>query len=168
MNIKPKTIIFLICISNCLFGQQDNSPTRLGLKNFLSGDLTESVKYFSQAIKQDSLEYENFYFRGLTRAYLSDTANCITDFFKAIDLKAKHPHIQKDTVVNSWLNSKPVRNSRICAQSLDHQSDLFFQAWLGTWLMLTDENKGESCKNFKQAEQGGLRQIKTYRSKYCR
>jgi hypothetical protein len=166
MDTKFRAIVILICLSHLLPGQKTPSLTHLGLSKFISGDFDESIKFYSLAIQQDSTAYENFYFRGLTRAYLSDTSNCIADFINAIDLKKSHPHIQTDTLLNGALTSRPSRSSRVCSLSLDNQSDFFFQVWLATWLMLTD-NKTDACKIFKQAEQGGIRQLKTYRHKYC-
>jgi|GEM_PF-5055213 len=168
MDIKSKTFILLICLCNFLSGQETSNSTYLGFQKLLAGDYEASVKFYSQAIQQDSTAFENYYLRAYTRAWSSDTSNCISDFFKAIDMKRKFPRIPTDTTINKLISTKPSRASRICSRSLDHESEEFFKVWLGTWLMLMDTDKNEACKNFKQADKDGLRQLKPYRLKYCK
>jgi hypothetical protein len=81
MSIFAKTSVFLICLTNVMMGQEAESPAYLGVKNILLGNFSESVNSLSAAIKLDSAGFENYYFRGVARAWLSDTVNCIADFF---------------------------------------------------------------------------------------
>lgn len=166
---KPFGLILLLTFFNHPFAkaQSANETAFLGLKNILSGNFDTSVNVFSKAIRSDSLNWENYYFRGIARTYLADTVNCLSDFFKAVDLKKKHPRQQTDSIIISWLSAKPVVSRNFCSMGLSNTSHNFFQIWLGSWLLLNQADPKEACDAFTNAKQDGIWQLRPYLLKHC-
>ncbi len=162
-------ILFLvICHVQFAHAQTQEMPVYEGVKNILAGNPDKSVSEFSKAIGKDSLNWENYYFRGIARAHLHDTVNCINDFFKAFILKKKQPKPQTDTIINIWLSLKPTPSHEICSPSLSNKSYAFFEIWLGFWILLNETNQEGACESFKHARDKGIQQIEPYFLKLCK
>jgi hypothetical protein len=169
MDIKTRTSLLLIFLFQFSHGQIDN-PTHSGVISFfLEGNPDKAFKLFSDAILRDSTAYENYYLRGVTRMYLNDTANCLSDLSKSIYLKQKFKRTITDTLTNAALFTKPPFKKNFCQNDITaFLPRCFFHLWVGTCLILSDGKKQEICEALDTAEKEGLRQVNAIRPKHCK
>ena len=148
--MKQLFYIIIIIINKDLFSQE-KSFGQIAISKFLSENIDEAEFYSSKAIQDDSLNYTNFYIRGVLRLYLNDTINAISDFDNAIRLKKHNGYLGNDSLINFKISGKPKRSNRICGP--DRLPFDLHEIMLGSWLALSEEaNNLEACKTFKTIE----------------
>lgn len=71
----------------------ENQFLQMGKTKLSSGEFTDALKYFDQAINTDQKNPEIYNYRGLTKEKLKDFLSAITDYDRAIELNASFSEV---------------------------------------------------------------------------
>ena len=155
----------ILLLTNTLVGQ-DKTNVEMALSKFLAGDFRESNINFTKAIQTDTLVFENYYLRGVTRLYLNDTLGAIDDFKNAVKLKKRIHSTCKDSLATALFVIRPKDNSNQINHPYALDSNLY-KIQLATWLYLKENDVTKPCKMYRQLIKSGIKSAKTLVNQVC-